>query len=293
MNVEGNEIRSIWLDVDSDTVRIIDQQKLPHRLVIERIDSIATMVRAIQDKHGRGTEHLLMAGAYGVFIDAKSATTSEYRSSVDRAAAKLRQSCPSSFGLAAGIQRQLNAIRSGETQSEQIHLARDSVAKLAEDNMMQCLEIGQNGLSILDRLSQERGPVDPVNVLTNGNAGALASVDIGTATAPIFAARDAGIRVHVWITESRPHLEGARLTAWEFEQQNIEYTVVPDNAAGYLLSHGQVDVVLAGLQILRSDGQFTGYSGAYFNALAAADNSIPSYIALSTCAIDWGRSGWT
>lgn len=287
MNVDGKEIRSIWLDEESDTIRIIDQRKLPHRLVIERIDTVATMVRAIREDHIRGSDLLHVAAAYGIFLAAKNSPQTEYRSSVDREAEKILGAQPDSVGLAGGIKRQLKAMLSGNTQAEQIRIARRNAIDIANENVAQCKQIGQHGFSVIRRSGSRRDTGEAIDILTNGYAGGLACVDYGTATAPIYSALEAGIDIHVWLTESRPHMEGSRLTAWEFEQRGVNYTVVTDSAAGYLLQKDRVDVVLIGAKFAGHDGHVAGYTGTYMHALAAADSGVPFYAAISSVSIDW------
>ncbi len=290
MNVHGKHYRTIWLRPGDDRViEIIDQRALPHRLVIEKIPTVEAMAVAISEMHLRGAGLIGAAAGYGMYL-ATLAIFSRARSRTPdarlaEAAALLKSTRPTAVNLAWAVDRQLAAIARGSTAAEKISIARETAAAIADEDAAACRAIGQNGLALMRRISRRKGA--PVNVLTHCNAGWLAFVDHGSATAPIYAAHDAGIAVHVWVDETRPRSQGAKLTAWELGQHGVPHTVIADNTGGHLMQHGMVDLCIVGTDRTTRTGDVANKIGTYLKALAARDNRVPFYVALPSSSFDW------
>jgi len=291
MKVNGQPYRSIWLKPDDPTVvQIIDQRHLPHRFVIEDLRTAEQTAAAIRDMHVRGAPLIGAAAAYGMYLAALNApqeSADAFKDAVFRAAHLLGETRPTAVNLAWAIERMLAAEdRPAEDFDEKIASLRREAEALADDEVGACRQIGEHGVKLIEEVSK-RKEGRPVNILTHCNAGWLACVDYGTATAPIYAAHDAGIPVHVWVDETRPRNQGARLTAWELGQHGVHHTVVVDNAGGHLMQHGMVDLVLVGSDRNTRSGDVANKVGTYLKALAAKDNQVPFYVALPSSTIDW------
>ena len=286
MRVNRKHYRTIWAVPGENQVRIIDQRWLPHRFEIERLADWQSMVTAIRDMHIRGAGAIGAAAGYGMYLAVAASGGPDVDETISRAATRLKAARPTAVNLEWAVDRQLDALRSGGSKSEKKEIALRVAGEIAEDDVECCRRIGEHGLEIIRRIAEER-PDRRVNVLTHCNAGWLAFVDFGTATAPIYRAHDAGIDVHVWVDETRPRNQGARLTAWELEQHGVPYTVIADNAGGHLMQHGQVDLVLVGSDRTTYTGFVANKIGTYLKALAARDNGVPFYVALPSATIDW------
>jgi methylthioribose-1-phosphate isomerase len=292
MKVSEKHYRTIWTsEGDRPTVRIIDQRYLPHRFVVEDIASVEEMAVAIKDMHLRGAGLIGAAAGYGMYLAALAAprTSPEaFLASLRRSGERLKATRPTAVNLEWAVERQLAAAQTaaGSGPASRIAAALDTARAIADEDAEFCRRIGEHGLPLIRQIAERKG-AEPVNILTHCNAGWLAFVDYGTATSPIYAAHDAGLRVHVWVDETRPRNQGARLTAWELGQHGVPHTVIADNAGGHLMQHGQVDLVITGADRVTYTGDAANKIGTYLKALAARDNGVPFYVALPSSTFDW------
>lgn len=289
MKVDGEHYRTIWCEADG-SVHVIDQRVLPFRFETLAIDTAEQMAEAIATMTVRGAGLIGVAGAYGIYLALREAAAAGAdgggtRARLDAAAAQLLASRPTAVNLAWAVDRQRRALEGITDPAGLVERAAAEAAAIADEDAEASRRIGEHGLAILRRIHEEEGGV--VNVLTHCNAGWLAFVDHGTATAPIYAAHDAGIPVHVWVDETRPRGQGSRLTAWELGQHGVPHTVIADNAGGHLMQHGLVDVVITGTDRTSATGDVANKIGTYLKALAAHDNGVPFYVALPSSTIDW------
>lgn len=235
MKVCGTPFRTIWFDDSKGVVRIIDQRRLPHEFVIEEIGTAAQMADAIREMHVRGAGLIGAAAGFGMYLASIEAAADGWcDEALARAAEMFVATRPTAVNLAWAVERQLCAIRAMEGASEKTAAALATAMLIADENAENCRRIGEHGLDLIRRVSMKKSGA-PVNVLTHCNAGWLAFVDHGSATAPIYAAHDSGIAVHVWVDETRPRNQGAKLTAWELGEHGVPHTVIVDNAGGHLM----------------------------------------------------------
>lgn len=285
MNVQGQPYRTIWRNEESpNAVRIIDQRHLPHRFVIEDLSTVEHVATAIRDMHVRGAGLIGATAGYGMAIATTNANGS--LDSIRDAANTLIATRPTAVNLAWAVNRQLAAIEALTSPHERIDMAWQQARLIANEDAEWCRRIGQHGLALIRAISEKKGGA-AVHVLTHCNAGWLAFVDYGSATAPIYAAHDAGIAVHVWVDETRPRSQGAKLTAWELGQHGVPHTLIADNTGGHLMQHGMVDLVIVGSDRTTRTGDVANKIGTYLKALAAADNQVPFYVALPSSTFDW------
>jgi methylthioribose-1-phosphate isomerase len=287
MHINNQHYRTIWPDPDQPfTVCIIDQRQLPHRFVIERLTGLEETRIAIKDMHVRGAGLIGAAAGFGMYLAAVHASEKNFDLEMVHAGARLCSSRPTARNLGWAVDLILAAIRQKKTPSEKIAEAFRVACEIADEDAEFCRRIGRHGLTIIEEISRcKRG--QPVNILTHCNAGWLAFVDFGSATSPIYAARDAGIPLHVWVDETRPWNQGSRLTAWELQQEKIPNTLITDNAGGHLMQRGDVDLVVVGTDRTTCTGDVANKIGTYLKALAAKDNNIPFYVALPSSTFDW------
>ncbi|MFZ2630736.1 MAG: S-methyl-5-thioribose-1-phosphate isomerase [Desulfosalsimonadaceae bacterium] len=287
MKKKGEPLRPIWLDALTDTVMVIDQRKLPHELAIMDLCSVDQVIHAIREMVVRGAPLIGVTGAYGVFVALK---TNPDRVSDDgwiaREAEKIAAARPTAVNLAWAVEKTYSAVIREKDPVLRTDVARKIAGDIAEEEVENSRRIGKHGLALIQEIARNN-PGRPVNVLTHCNAGSLACVEFGTATAPIYAAHEAGIPVHVWVDETRPLNQGARLTAWELGRAGVPHTVITDNAGGHLMQHGQVDMVIVGTDRTTYTGDAANKIGTYLKALAAFDNQIPFYVALPSSTFDW------
>ncbi len=288
MKVHGQHYRTIWPDeADSRVIRLIDQRFLPHRFVIEEVRTVGEMASAIREMHVRGAGLIGAAAGYGMYLATlEAAAGASFEDELTAAANQLKATRPTAVNLAWAIERQLKSIGAAEGLEEKRRVAFDTARQIADEDAEYCRRIGEHGLELIRRLSEQKGGA-PVNVLTHCNAGWLAFVDHGSATAPIYAAHDAGIPVHVWVDETRPRSQGSKLTAWELGEHGVPHTVIADNAGGHLMQHGKVDAVIVGTDRTTYTGDVANKIGTYLKALAAKDNAVPFYVALPSSSFDW------
>ena len=288
MKVRGQHYRTIWPDeTDDRVIRLIDQRFLPHRFVIEEVRTVEEMATAIREMHVRGAGLIGAAAGYGMYLATLEAASGDsFEDDLMAAAAQLKATRPTAVNLAWAIERQLKSIGAAEGVEEKRRVAFDTARQIADEDAEHCRRIGEHGLELIRRLSEKKGGA-PVNVLTHCNAGWLAFVDHGSATAPIYAAHDLGIPVHVWVDETRPRSQGSKLTAWELGEHGVPHTVIADNAGGHLMQRGKVDAVIVGTDRTTYTGDVANKIGTYLKALAAKDNGVPFYVALPSSSFDW------
>ena len=290
MNVDGKNMRPIWLDKDLKTVKVIDQRLLPHKFVISDLKTVDNVIMAIKEMYVRGAPLIGVTGAYGVYL---AALNSPMKTIEDRylkeECGRLKSARPTAVNLAWGVERVLSAVFSVSGTSEKIDAARNKAEEIAEEEAENCRKIGEHGVVLIEDISR-RKKGETVHLLTHCNAGWLACIEYGTATAPMYAAYDRGIDIHVWVDETRPLNQGARLTAWELGKHGIRHTVITDNAGGHLMQHKMVDMVITGTDRTTYTGDVANKIGTYLKALAAADNKVPFYVALPSSTFDWSIS---
>jgi methylthioribose-1-phosphate isomerase len=288
MLVQQKQYRTIWFkNEQSNIICIIDQRYLPHQFIIEELASVDEMVTAIKEMHLRGAGLIGAAAGYGMYLAALEAVKeNSFEKLLQKSAEKLKASRPTAINLAWAIERQLLAISAGLTIPEKIAITRATAISIADEDAGYCKSIGEHGVHILSAIHKKKQG-KTVNILTHCNAGWLAFVDYGTATAPIYEAMNHGIKVHVWVDETRPRNQGASLTAWELLNQGVPHTVIADNTGGHLMQHGLVDLVITGADRVTRTGDVANKIGTYLKALAAFDNNIPFYVALPSSTFDW------
>ncbi len=283
MKVGGKAMRSIWLEPDGWSVGVIDQTALPHRLATARLTTLEEAAHAIRAMLIRGAPLIGATAAYGVCLALRADASDE---ALDRAFATLLATRPTAINLRWALDEMLAAVRN-RPRSERAAAAYRRAVEICEEDVATNTAIGRNGLPLIEAIAQRKRTGERVNVLTHCNAGWLAAVDVGTATAPIYLAHDSGIAVHVFADETRPRNQGASLTAWELGQHGVPHTVIADNTGGHLMQHGLVDIVIVGTDRVAANGDVCNKIGTYLKALAARDNNVPFYVALPSPTIDF------
>ncbi len=291
MNIKGKHYRTIWLKPDdSEVVQIIDQRPLPFQLIIEDLRTVSDVAAAIKEMHVRGAGLIGATAGFGMYIAAlqsASLSADEFLAQVAKDGETLMATRPTAVNLEWGVKRSLEAIRAALPDvSAAVATAKKVALEIADEDAEYCRRIGEHGVAIIEEISRRKNG-EPVNILTHCNAGWLAFVDYGTATSPVYAAFEKGIPVHVWVDETRPRNQGARLTAWELGEHGIPHTVIADNVGGHLMQHGMVDMVITGADRVTFTGDVANKIGTYLKALAARDNDIPFYVALPSSTFDW------
>jgi methylthioribose-1-phosphate isomerase len=261
-------------------VRIIDQRLLPWEFRVVDLATVDAVAEAISDMAVRGAGCIGATAGYGMALAANLDVD------LEKAAVQLKATRPTAVNLAWAVDRQLAKLQAVAAE-QQPALAIEIAQSIAHQDIKACRSIGEHGLELLRNVAQRKSEGEPVQILTHCNAGWLAFVDHGSATAPIYAAHDAGIPIHVWVDETRPRNQGARLTAWELHQHGVPHTVIVDNAGGHLMQQGQVDMVITGTDRTTRTGDVANKIGTYLKALAARDNGVPFYVALPSSTIDW------
>jgi methylthioribose-1-phosphate isomerase len=287
MNIRGEHFRTIWVkDGEPEVIQVIDQQQLPHDFVVMDMRSVEDVRRIIKDMHVRGAGLIGATAGYGMYLAALEARGGDFDAAVQKSAEILVATRPTASNLEWAVKRQLAAMQDVKTADEKVEIAFRTAGDIADEDAEFCRRIGEHGLKIIREIS-ERKNGEPVNILTHCNAGWLAFVDYGSATAPIYAAQAAGIPVHVWVDETRPRNQGAALTAWEMDQQGVDHHLIVDNAGGHLMQHGMVDMVIVGTDRTTRCGDVANKIGTYLKALAAKDNDVPFYVALPSSTFDF------
>lgn len=279
MKIGGQHFCTIWVQENSSLVSVIDQTKLPFAFEIVSIDTPMQMAHAIQTMQVRGAPLIGAAAAYGMALASLQAShDAHFRHAADM----LKASRPTAVNLAWAVERMLCVLLAMPPKARQNAAWREA-ARIADEDVAQNQAIGQHGLVLIKQYYQNK----TLNVMTHCNAGWLATVDFGTALAPIYAAYDAGLDIHVWVSETRPRNQGASLTAWELAQHGVPHTVIADNAAGHLMQQGLVDMVIVGADRVTRSGDVCNKIGTYLKALAARQNGVPFYAAVPSPTIDW------
>ncbi|MGM0612843.1 MAG: S-methyl-5-thioribose-1-phosphate isomerase [Bacteroidota bacterium] len=284
MYVDGSPQTSIWYNPEKPiSFNIIDQRKLPFSFETIEISSSEDAFLAIKDMWVRGAPLIGVTAAFGMYLAV--AENPDSMLLINERAEYLKKARPTAVNLEYGIKRVLDVLQEKNTGSRNKEKALGAALKLREEEILRSEKIGEHGLEILKKLYHNKSN-DRLNILTHCNAGWLACVDYGTALAPIYKAYEAGIPIHVYVDETRPRNQGARLTAWELEKQGISHSVIPDNTGGLLMQKGMVDAVIVGSDRTSIKGDVINKIGTYLKALAAKDNQVPFYVALPTSTID-------
>ena len=283
MNVDGRSTRTIWFGADGESVEIIDQTRLPHRFEIAVLREVHDAARAITDMLVRGAPLIGATAAHGIWLAMQHDPSDE---GLAAAHAALLSTRPTAVNLRWALDRVREELIT-VPPPQRAGAARALAAAIADEDVAINRAIGGAGLPLIRGIARRKPAGEPVNILTHCNAGWLATVDWGTATSPIYQAHDAGIRVHVWVDETRPRNQGFNLTAWELLHHGVPHTVIVDNAGGHLMQHGRVDLVIVGTDRTTATGDVANKIGTYLKALAASDNGVPFYVALPSPTIDW------
>ena len=283
MKVDGKPMRSIWLEPDGWSVGVIDQTALPHRFATARLLTLDDAAHAIRTMLIRGAPLIGATAAYGICLALRADASDE---ALDRAYATLIATRPTAINLKWALDEMVAAVRN-RPRAERTATAYRRAGEICEEDVATNTAIGRNGLPLIEAIAQRKKPGERVNVLTHCNAGWLAAVDVGTATAPIYLAHENGIAIHVFADETRPRNQGASLTAWELGQHGVSHTVIADNTGGHLMQHRLVDLVIVGADRVTASGDVCNKIGTYLKALAARDNDVPFYVALPSPTIDF------
>jgi methylthioribose-1-phosphate isomerase len=286
MKVDGRHTRTIWLEADGWSVGVIDQTRLPHRVATARLTTLDDAARAIATMQVRGAPLIGATAAYGVCLVLQSDASD---AALERAVAILMATRPTAVNLKWALDEMTAAVRN-RAREERLAAAYRRAAEICEEDIAINRAIGSNGAELIAAIAARKKPGEAVQVLTHCNAGWLATVDFGTALAPVYVAHDAGVATHVWVDETRPRNQGAALTAWELGQHGVPHTVIPDNTGGHLMQHGMVDMVIVGADRVTANGDVCNKIGTYLKALAARDNGVPFYVGLPSPTIDFSLS---
>jgi len=281
MKIQGKEYRTIWFDEETKLVKIIDQTKLPHQFIIKNLKTTKEAIKAIKTMEVRGAPLIGATAAYGLVLAIIENNDQSYLKKISQ---ELINSRPTAINLKWAVDRMMKKI-SGVNSKEIFNLALNEAKEICEEDVKFCENIGLNGLKIIEEIYNKKK--DTVNILTHCNAGWLATINWGTATSPIYHAHKKGIPVHVWVDETRPRNQGANLTSYELNEEEIPNTIIADNTGGILMQRGQVDMCIVGTDRTLSTGDVANKIGTYLKALAAKDNNVPFYVALPSSTIDW------
>ena len=279
MKIEGKSYRTIWFD--NNTVKIIDQTKLPHQFIIKDLKTSKDAINAIKTMEVRGAPLIGATAAYGLVL---SIIEKNDLSFLKKTSEDLIASRPTAINLKWAIDRMMKKLL-GVNSNEILKIALEEAKAIVEEDVNFCKNIGTNGLKIIEEIYNKKKST--INILTHCNAGWLATIDWGTATSPIYHAHQKGIKVHVWVDETRPRNQGANLTSYELNEEGIPNTIIADNTGGILMQRGQVDMCIVGTDRTLSNGDVCNKIGTYLKALAAKDNNVPFYVALPSSTIDW------
>jgi methylthioribose-1-phosphate isomerase len=283
LKVGERHYHTIWLNEDGRSVDIIDQRWLPHEFRVVTLKSVDDVAVAIRDMWVRGAPLIGVTAAYGVAL-AMASDSSD--ASLDTVWETLHETRPTAINLRWALDAMREFLRK-LPEGERADTAYRRAAEIAEEDVDLNRSIGMNGLAVIREIAARKKHGEPVNILTHCNAGWLATVDYGTATAPIYLATEEGIPVHVYVDETRPRNQGAQLTAWELNGHGVPHTLIVDNAGGHLMQHGDIDMVIVGTDRTTANGDVCNKIGTYLKALAAKDNNVPFYVALPSPTIDW------
>ncbi|KAA8389887.1 S-methyl-5-thioribose-1-phosphate isomerase [Acetobacter tropicalis] len=284
MKIDGTSYRSVWVDEkDGWSIHIFDQTRLPFSLDILQLTTPADVAHAIRTMQVRGAPLIGAVAAYGLALALRQNSSD---SAIEEQANLLAATRPTAINLRWAIERMLSHLRP-LSPDQRVQAAYAEAGRICDEDAAQNEAIGRHGLSLIQEIAKNRPPGTRINLLTHCNAGWIATVDWGTALAPIYMAHDAGLNVHVWVDETRPRNQGAALTAWELGSHGVPHTIIADNAGGHLMQHGEVDLVIVGTDRVTRTGDVANKIGTYLKALAAQDNGIPFWVALPSTTIDW------
>ena len=286
MKVDGKHTRTIWVEADGWSVGIIDQTALPHRFTTVRLATLADVARAIATMQVRGAPLIGATAAYGVALALRADASDE---ALERACATLLATRPTAINLKWALDEMVAAVRN-RPREERVAAAYRRAAEISDEDVAINQAIGRHGAKLIAAMAANKQPGAPMQVLTHCNAGWLATVDFGTALAPVNVAHDQGVALHVWVDETRPRNQGAALTAWELGQHGVPHTVIADNTGGHLMQHGMVDLAIVGTDRVTANGDVCNKIGTYLKALAAKDNGVPFYVGLPSPTIDFSIS---
>ena len=281
MKIEGKEYRTIWFDEKNQVVKIIDQTKLPHKFIIKDLKTVKDAINAIKTMEVRGAPLIGATAAYGIVL---SIMENNDQAFLKKSCEDLINSRPTAINLKWAVDRMMKKL-SGINSDRSLNIALNEAKEICEEDVKFCENIGLNGLKIIEEIYNKKK--DTVNILTHCNAGWLATIDWGTATSPIYHAHKKGIKVHVWVDETRPRNQGANLTSYELNEEAIPNTIIADNTGGILMQRGDVDMCIVGTDRTIATGDVANKIGTYLKALAAKDNNVPFYVALPSSTIDW------
>jgi methylthioribose-1-phosphate isomerase len=278
--------QTIWFNHQKQLVETIDQRLLPFQNLVIEIGTLEEARNAISEMVVRGAPLIGVTAAYGMYLAARDYSGNDFHTEMKRVGDWLKSSRPTAVNLALAVDEALSTISVLNNIFENLDLLFNYAENLKQREIDFSKKIGMHGLGLIKEISKRKNG-EAVQILTHCNAGRLACVELGTATAPIYLAYEAGIPVHVWVDETRPRNQGARLTAWELGEAGIPHTIIPDNTGGHLMQHQMVDMVIVGSDRTTLNGDVANKIGTYLKALAAADNGIPFYVALPSTSIDW------
>jgi len=281
MKIEEKEYRTIWFDEKNKVVKIIDQTKLPHKFIIKDLKTAKDAINAIKTMEVRGAPLIGATAAYGLVL---SILENNDQSFLKKSSEELINSRPTAINLKWAVDRMMKKL-SGVNSNEILNIALNEAKEICEEDVKFCENIGLNGLKIIEAIYNKKK--DTVNILTHCNAGWLATINWGTATSPIYHAHKKGIKIHVWVDETRPRNQGANLTSYELNEEGVSNTIIADNTGGILMQRGEVDMCIVGTDRTLSTGDVANKIGTYLKALAAHDNNVPFYVALPSSTIDW------
>ena len=279
MRIEGKEYRTIWFE--NNVVKIIDQTKLPHQFKIKELKTVKDAINAIKIMEVRGAPLIGGTAAYGLALAVQENNDPEF---IKKSAKELIQSRPTAINLKWAVDRMIKKL-TGINSDQLLSIALNEAKEICDEDEKFCENIGINGLKVIEKIYNKKK--DTVNILTHCNAGWLATINWGTATSPIYHAHKKGIPVHVWVDETRPRNQGANLTSYELNEEEIPNTIIADNTGGILMQRGEVDMCIVGTDRTLSNGDVCNKIGTYLKALAAHDNNVPFYVALPSSTIDW------
>ena len=287
MQIQGKHHHTIWLDQNDDRIiHVFDQRYFPHEIDTFTITNSDKAAFAIKEMVVRGAPLIGVTAAYGMYLGCREAmTSSQPKEYINEVATKLKKTRPTAVNLAWAVEIILQEIKSTNNLEDKMKIALQIANQIKQNDIDVCFRIGSYGLELIKAIATKK-PGEVVNILTHCNAGWLATIDWGTATSPIYQAHQAGIKVHVWVDETRPRNQGANLTAFELNEQGISHTLVVDNAGGHLMQHKMVDIVIVGTDRTTRNGDVANKIGTYLKALAAYDNDIPFYVALPSSTLD-------
>ena len=283
MRVDGTDYRTIWLNGDGQGVDVIDQTRLPHEFGIKNLRTLEDTCAAIRAMIVRGAPLIGATAAYGFYLAMRGDASD---TGMDHAYGKLLGTRPTAVNLRWALDRLRDRLRAS-TRAERVEAALAEAREIAELDIETNRQIGRRGLELIREIAAQKPAGEAVNILTHCNAGWLATVDWGTATAPMYMAHDAGIPIHVWVDETRPRNQGSNLTAWELGHHGIDHSLIVDNTGGHLMQQGMVDLCLVGSDRTARNGDVCNKIGTYLKALAAHDNDVPFYVCLPRSTIDW------